>query len=225
MKAKKFLIIGLALVLSIGLVGCNNNNDDQNQSGDNQVVSGDSGEVNSGEQGNTLISGEASEVGDDNDITESTADVMTKIVEDAKLEVMAPMQDAIPAEVAQTFVGLTTEVFNEYIDSSVYYESQMSPSNQSYCLVKVKNFDDVKMIKDTIFENADARKWICMSADRVVVSNAGKYVLLAMGSTESCDSMLNAFADYFDGKVGTTLDRFSEDYQAELEAQADMNAE
>lgn len=220
MKAKKFLIIGLALVLSIGLVGCNNkDNENQNQSGDNQVVSsGDRNEVNSGEE-NKPTSGEASEVGEDVDVTTSATDVMTSLVESSKIAVRAPMQETIPAEVSETFVGLTTEVFNEYVEDSVLYESQMSPSNQSYCIVKVKNFDDVKMIKDTVFENANPRKWVCMSADRVVVSNAGKYVLLAMGDTESCDAMLKAFSNYFDGKVGKTLDRFSEEYESGLNAE------
>lgn len=203
MKAKKFLVIGLALVLAVGLVGCGEKDVD-NDNENNQVVSGDvsgdvSGENNPGEEQNN---GENENTDGDN-----TLNVMSAIAENATIVVNAPFSDVIPAEQAYGYIGLSEEEYNANVVDSAFYESMIMPATESYCLVKVNDNADVATLKQTIFDNANPRKWVCTSAERVVVIDSDRYILLAMGRVDSVDSMVEQFTAYFGGNVGEMLDR------------------
>ena len=70
------------------------------------------------------------------------------------------------------------------IEEGVFYESMMSPANQSYCLLKVKEGADVAALQQKVFDNANPRKWICVEASNVVVKSKGDLVILIMADTE-----------------------------------------
>ena len=204
MKAKRILLVGLVLALSLCLTGCKGNEDLNNN-------------VPSGDDNNQVVSGNV-----ENSISASVNDVMTALMSKGTIMVNAPMQDVIPADQATTFIGLSQEDFETNVSDSVFYESMMSPANQSYCLVKVKENADVAALKQTIFDNCNPRKWICMAAERVVVIDSGSYILLAMGPTDSCDAIVTEFKDYFNGNTGEMLDRM---FEENIEMEPDMLAE
>lgn len=140
----------------------------------------------------------------------ATGDVsgdMITLVSASKLEVNAPYQDYITAEMAYNFVGLTEEEFTANVEEGIFYESMMSPANQSYCLLKVKEGTDVAALKQKVFDNANPRKWICMSADRVLVMADSEYVMLAMGPVATLDTLKTEFAALAGGDVTEALDR------------------
>ena len=56
-----------------------------------------------------------------------------------------------------------------------------------------------------LFDNADPRKWICVTAEKVVAVDSGNYILFVMGGTDLCDNLVKAFSDNFDGNIGETL--------------------
>lgn len=148
----------------------------------------------------------------DDEVAQGTAtgDVsgdMVSLVSTAKLEVNAPYQDYITAEMAYNFVGLTEEEFTANVEEGVFYESMMSPANQSYCLLKVKEGADIAALKQKIFDNANPRKWICMSADRVLVMADSEYVMLAMGPVATLDTLKAEFGTLAGGDVTEALDR------------------
>ncbi|MBQ8298962.1 MAG: hypothetical protein IJX99_03715 [Clostridia bacterium] len=148
----------------------------------------------------------------DNEVAQGTAtgDVsgdMISLVSTAKLEVNAPYQDYITAEMAYNFVGLTEEEFTANVEEGVFYESMMSPANQSYCLLKVKEGADVAALKQKVFDNANPRKWICMSADRVLVMADSEYVMLAMGPVATLDTLKTEFTTLAGGDVTEALDK------------------
>jgi hypothetical protein len=192
MKMKKFLVIGLAVALAACMVGCKNNEDvvnpDVNNSGDNQTV-----------------------------VTPATNDVSGDIITlmtNANVMVNAPYQDYIPAEMAESYVGLTQEEYEANIEEGVFYESMMSPANQSYCLLKVKEGADVAALQQKVFDNANPRKWICMTADRVLVMADDSYIMLAMGTQEACDALKTEFATLAGSDVKEALDRTVNDGEA-----------
>ena len=185
MKMKKFLVIGLAVALAACMVGCKNNEDvenpDVNNSGDNQTV-----------------------------VTPATNDVSGDIVTlmtNANVMVNAPYQDYIPAEMAESYVGLTQEEYEANIEEGVFYESMMSPANQSYCLLKVKEGADVAALQQKVFDNANPRKWICMTADRVLVMADDSYIMLAMGTQDACDALKTEFTTLAGSDVREALDK------------------
>lgn len=184
MKMKKFLVIGLAVALVACMVGCKNNEDVENpnvnNSGDNQVVETPTNDVS----------------GD-----------IVKLMTNANVMVNAPYQDYIPAEMAESYVGLTQEEYEANIEEGVFFESMMSPANQSYCLLKVKEGADVAALQQKVFDNANPRKWICMTADRVLVMADDSYIMLAMGTQEACDALKTEFATLAGSDVREALDR------------------
>lgn len=139
--------------------------------------------------------------------TISATDLMTKLMETAQVAVRMPMQEAIPAEVSSTFIGLSTEDFNKYVSDSVVYEPMISPANQSFCIIKVNDVAKVDELRQTIFDNCNPRKWVCMSAERVVVLSSGNYIMLAMANSSDCDALIPVFNDYFGKDVKEVLDK------------------
>lgn len=210
---KKFLALSLVVVLCFALVGCNNN-EDVNNDGNNPPVENnqnenqnpnDNEEINNGED--EIISDEENEELPEVD-PNSVSGIMTGLMTSANIQVMAPMQDVIPVEMTESYIGLTSSDFEANVTDSVFYESMISPANQSFCLIKVNDVTKVEELKQKIFDNCNPRKWICMTAERVVVLNSGEYIMLAMASQDSCNALIPAFETKF-GKenVGTILDK------------------
>ena len=52
---------------------------------------------------------------------------------------------------------------------------------------------DVEAAKQTISDNADPRKWICVEAESVVVENVGEVILFVMGDTNTTNAIRSAF--------------------------------
>lgn len=238
---KKILVLCLAAVLSLALVGCNNNNDvvnndnlqvedNQNQENENLGNAEDYNnmgneenpgeEVESGNIENELpgeVSGEVSEENDEpveeypeeNEMEQSEiAKKISSIMEKGEIMVNAPFTVDITSEMSEMYIGLSEDDFNANVLEAACYESMMMPSNQSFCLVKVKDTSKVEDLKQKIFDNCNPRKWICMTADRVIVLNSGEYIMLAMASQESCNALIPTFeAEFGKENIGTILDK------------------
>ena len=189
MKMKKFLVIGLAVALSACLVGCKNDEVEQNPTND---------PTNNGGTQQTTVAGTAT-----GDVSGDIITMMTN----GNVMVNAPYQDYITAEIAEAYVGLTQAEYEENIESGVFYESMMSPANQSYCLLKVKEGADVASLQQKVFEKANPRKWICMTADRVLVMADDSYIMLAMGTQEACDALKAEFEKIAGSDMRESLDK------------------
>ena len=138
----------------------------------------------------------------------SVEHVVLDLISTANIQIKAPMCDKIPVEMTEAYIGLTIEDFETYVVDSVFYESMISPSNQSFCIIKVNDASKVEELKQKIFDNCNPRKWICVTAERVIVLNSGEYIMLAMASQDSCNALVKAFEVKFDKEnVGTILDK------------------
>lgn len=232
---KKIVMLLLALVVCFSLVACGKDDVEQNPSQSGEV-SGEvvtSGEIENETSGDVEdeVSGDIEEnpaIGDDEPVenpdepTENpgeeyvdpmmTSTAMKTLVDklnaNANVQVNAPFDMKIDKEAAMSDIGLSADVFEAKIVDSVKSESMMMPSNHSLCIVEVKAGEDVAAIKDTIFKNADPRKWICANADKVLVVDSGNIIMLVMSTEENCTNLYNAFADHFGAaNVGAKLER------------------
>ena len=192
MKMKKFLVIGLAVALSACLVGCKDKEVQQNPS--------NTGTTNN--PSTEVVAGTA---------TGDVSGDMLTMMEKGNVMVNAPFQDYITAEIAEAYVGLTQAEYEENIEEGVFYESMMSPANQSYCLLKVKEGADVASIQQKVFENANPRKWICMTADRLLVMADDSYIMLAMGTNEACEALKAEFEEMAGSDVREAMDKIVND--------------
>ena len=126
------------------------------------------------------------------------------LMEKSGVMIRMPMAMPIEASTAFTFIGLSEDEFNSNVANAVSYESMIMPANQSVCLVELKDSADVKAIKQKMIDNCDPNKWICMSADKCLVIDSGKYVMLVMATADDCTALQNAFTAEF-GNVGEAL--------------------
>ena len=137
--------------------------------------------------------------------------IVNEISENAKVQINAPFNMEITAEASFTYLGLAEEDYTKTVEVGVANESMMMPSNHSFCLLKVKEGTDIATLKQSIYDNCNPRKWICMSAQYVLVAGNGDYVMLAMSSKENCENLLKAFEAKF-GKDASVLQRVAEEF-------------
>lgn len=207
---KKILALSLVVILCFALVGCKKN-ENVNNDGNNPPVENNQNEnQNPNENEDVLEDENGEDLGEELPEVDpaSASGVMTELMTSANIQVMAPMQDVIPAEMTEAYIGLESGDFEKYVTDSVFFESMISPANQSFCIIKVNDETKVDELKQKIFDNCNPRKWICMTAERVVVLNSGEYIMLAMASQDSCNALIPAFETKF-GKenVGEILDK------------------
>lgn len=210
---KKILLISLITILAVGLVGCNNKDVEVDNS-NNVIESGNNNSENNNTndesnnleedkelENNEVESGET-ENGEVN--TNELEGKLNSLAEKAEIQVRAPMTIEISSETSSTYIGLTEELFNENVASAMAYESMMMPSNFSLCLIELKDTADVANMKKQVIDNCDPNKWICMGADKCLVVDSGKYIMLVMSTDEDCTALQNAFASEF-GNLGEVL--------------------
>lgn len=221
---KKVLLISLITVLAVALVGCNNNEDISVNNPNTIVNSGDNNLENSNNENNnneTLGNNSG-----DNAIENNPADNETSggdetfeeepivvselegkintLIQNSGVMIRMPMAMPIESEAAFTYIGLDQDTFNSNVKDAISYESMIMPANQSVCLIELNDQADVANIKQKVIDNCDPNKWICMSADKCLAIDSGKYIMLVMSTAEDCDALQKAFEAEF-GSAGTAL--------------------
>ncbi len=96
---------------------------------------------------------------------------------------------ALSADNCEYMLG-TTDV--SYSDS-VYSVPMMSSVPYQCVILRLSEGEDAAAVKETLSQNADPAKWICVEAESVAVENVGDVVLAVMGDTDIVDAVKNAF--------------------------------
>ncbi len=107
---------------------------------------------------------------------------------------------------APTFVGLSEDLFTANVVDSIVYEPMISPATSSLCIVKLSEEADIATLKQTVLDNSNPAKWICTGAEKVLVMESGRYIMLVMSTPENCDALKTAFTNHFGAEnVGEAL--------------------
>lgn len=144
----------------------------------------------------------------------SLEDLMTAIYEKNPVELNLGPTTAIDLTNTDNltyFLGLSDA---EDIKEAVSSEPMMSSQAYSVCLVRVKDGADIDKLKQTILDGIDLRKWICVGADRVIVTNYGDVIAMIMAdsslSTSLTDDLYDAFTKVVGENTGKKLERTAE---------------
>ena len=179
------------------------NNDPENN--EPEIIEPDNNEENLPEEDNSEVEpGEETEEPEEEIVMSDLEIKINTLIEKSEVMIRMPMAMPIEAATAFTFIGLSEDEFNANVANAVSFESMIMPANQSVCLVELKDTADVKAVKQKMIDNCDPNKWICMSAEKCMVVDSGKYVLLVMSTPADCDALQKAFAAEF-GSVGEAL--------------------
>ena len=187
MKKQTIIVIIIAVVLIIAIViGVVVFNNQKN----NKVESSDNSKIETVSQMKKMINALYSKLGDQLPSLE-TATISSSDINQVK-----------------TYTGLQS---TDNIEKIVVSEPLMSAQAYLLATVKVKDGADIEKMKQEMLNNLDMRKWICVSAEKLYITNHENTIFMIMSSAEWADPVYNAFKEYVDNKIGKELTKTEEE--------------
>lgn len=116
-------------------------------------------------------------------------------------------------ELVKAYTGLQS---NENVEKLVVSEPLMNAQAYSAVVIKAKSGADIEKMKQEIIDNIDMRKWVCVSADKLYVTNSGNTIFLVMSDEEWAKPVYKEFKKYVDNKIGKELEKSGEEKGIEL---------
>lgn len=121
--------------------------------------------------------------------------------------------DISDEELVKAYTGLQS---NENVEKLVVSEPLMNAQAYSAVVLKVKPGADIEKMKQEIIDNIDMRKWICVSAEKLYVTNSDNIIFLVMSDEEWAKLVYEEFKKYVDNKIGKELEKAEEEEDIEL---------
>ena len=138
-------------------------------------------------------------------LTGTPEDVLAQLKEAVDLGMT--FDDEITPESAasnpQSALGLTDAQFAELVESAYEAKAMMMTAAQRTAVVKCKDAAAAAQVKKLIAEGFDSNQWICVFPEQSVVVESGSYVLLAVGTVETTNALVEAFKAISDGNTGS----------------------
>ena len=112
-----------------------------------------------------------------------------------------------------SYTGLKT---NDGIESIVVSEPLITSQAYSVAIVKVKDSADVEKIKQEMLDNIDMRRWICVSAEQLYITNSGNVIFSVMADKDVAKAVYNDFKKYVNNNIGKELEKSNSEENIEL---------
>ena len=112
-----------------------------------------------------------------------------------------------------SYTGLKT---NDGIESIVVSVPLITAQAYSVAIVRVKDNADVEKIKQEMFDNIDMRRWICVSAEQLYITNSGNVIFSVMADKDIAKAVYNDFKKYVNNNIGKELEKSNNEENIEL---------
>lgn len=112
-----------------------------------------------------------------------------------------------------SYTGLKT---NDGIESIVVSVPLITAQAYSVAIVKVKDSADVEKIKQEMLDNIDMRRWICVSAEQLYITNSGNVIFSVMADKDVAKAVYNDFKKYVNNNIGKELEKSNNEENIEL---------
>jgi len=143
---------------------------------------------------------------DDYTASAEMENLVNDLITASEVQFAMPATSKILLANAPTFVGISEDLFTKYVVDSVVYEPMISPATSSMCIVKLSEDADIATMKQTVLDNCNPAKWICTGAEKCLVIESGRYIMLVMSTPDNCEALKDAFVEKFGAeKVGEPL--------------------
>lgn len=119
-----------------------------------------------------------------------------------------------------SYTGLKT---NDDIESIVVSVPLITAQAYSVAIVKVKDNADVEKIKQEMLDNIDMRRWICVSAEQLYITNSGNIIFSVMADKDVAKAVYNDFKKYVNNNIGKELEKSNN--EENIEFPSEMPAE
>lgn len=104
----------------------------------------------------------------------------------------------------QSFTGLKS---NKNIETLVVSTPFINAQAYSLAVLKVSDKANVEQIKQDIYDNIDMRKWICVSAEKLYITNYHNVIFVVMSSKEWAKPIYEEFKKYVENDIGKELEK------------------
>ena len=135
-----------------------------------------------------------------------------KKIEEQLPKVDTDIIDVSDAMEVTNYTGLKS---NKDVEAIVVSMPFMSAQAYEAVMVKVKNGADIESMKQEMLDNIDMNKWICVSAEKVYVTNSGNVIFMVMSDEDWAKLVYDSFKEQVENKIGKELEK-SEDTDYEL---------
>lgn len=133
---------------------------------------------------------------------------------DGQLPVLETAEmDVSDGDAVTVYTGLQS---NENVESLVVSEPLMNAQAYSVAIVKVKDGADIESMKQEMLDNIDTRKWICVSAEKLYITNNENVIFLVMASDEWATPVYEEFKKFVDNNIGKELEKTEQEEDIEL---------
>lgn len=125
------------------------------------------------------------------------SDIMSGLYENADLseDFRAGMDSFETLELTEDFeVSLLGTDEIEYTEG-IASIPMISPNAYQCVLLRVEE-DKVDTVKQQLKDNADLNKWVCVSAETLLIESRGNVILFVMGDNDTVYAMSSAFQKY-----------------------------
>ena len=112
-----------------------------------------------------------------------------------------------------SYTGLKT---NDDIESITVSVPLITAQAYSVAIVKVKDSADVEKIKQEMLDNIDMRRWICVSAEQLYITNSGNLIFSVMADKDIAKTVYNDFKKYVNNNIGKELEKSNNEENIEL---------
>ena len=192
MKQKKIFIIGLILLAAISFIIF-------------ILVSG-SGNKGSGNKGNVETPKAINDINDIiNTINKNNKNVLPEL-ETMKVDIKN-------IDEVTSYTGLKT---TDGIESIVVSEPLITAQAYSVAIVKVKDNANLEKIKQEMLDNIDMRRWICVSAEQLYITNSGNVIFSVMTDKDIAKAVYDDFKKYVNNNIGKELEKSNDEENIEL---------
>ena len=112
-----------------------------------------------------------------------------------------------------SYTGLKS---NDDIESIVVSVPLITSQAYSVAVVKVKDTADVEKIKQEMLDNIDMRRWICVSAEQLYITNSGNVIFSVMTDKDIAKAVYDDFKKYVNNEIGKEIEKTNDEGSIEL---------
>ncbi len=91
------------------------------------------------------------------------------------------------------------------VDFFVVSEPLMNAQAYSLVVLKVKDTSKIETMKQEMYNNINMAKWLCVSAEKLYITNSDDIIFMVMASDNWATPVYNGFKKYVNNNIGKEL--------------------
>lgn len=147
---------------------------------------------------------------------EDITKMIKSIYKNSKLELPELETETIDINNSDDLLSYTGLKSNENVESVIVSLPQMNAIPYNLAVVKVKDGANIETMKEEMLNNINMRRWVCVNADKLYITNNGNVIFLIMANEEDAKPIYEEFKKYVNNNIGKELEKTYEEEDIEL---------